>query len=144
VGPGALVGPGEHELAITYNLFRLGFGIAPNLSLVLGYEGAGTNSVNPDSGLNSWLKQETLLFGLQYHFGRGFYVRGAVGEGSVTETTDFAHYSGGSGVALSGALGYEFYQSHHVALALDLNASNTRYSTESWQTAGLNLALSFF
>jgi hypothetical protein len=144
VGPGALIGPGEHELALTYNLFRLGFGIAPNLSLVIGFEGAGTNSVNPDSGEDSWLKQETILLGVQYHFGRGLYVRGSVGQGSISETTDYDHYSGGSGVAMSGAVGYEFVQTQHVALALDLNASSTRYARESWQTAGLNLALSFF
>jgi hypothetical protein len=143
IGPGALVGPGESELALTYVL-RFGIGLAPNLSLVLGFEGAGTNSVNPDSGLDSWLKQETFLIGVQYHFVRGLYVRGAVGEGSISETTDYDRYSGGSGVALSGAIGYEFLQSQHVSLALDLNGSTTRYARESWETAGLNLAVSFF
>ena len=143
IGPGALVGPGESELALTYVL-RLGIGLAPNLSLVVGFEGAGTNSVNPDSGLDSWLKQETFLLGVQYHFAHGAYVRGAVGEGSISETTDYDRYSGGSGVALSGAIGYEFLQSEHVSLALDLNASTTRYARESWETAGLNLAVSFF
>lgn len=144
VGPGKLIGPGENELAVTYNLFRLGFGIAPNLSFVLSFEGAGTNSVNPATGDDSWLKQETFLLGLQYHLERGFYLRGAVGQGSVSETTDFEKFNGGSGVALSGAVGFEFVQTAHFALALDLNASTTRYARESWQTAGLNLALSFF
>jgi hypothetical protein len=144
IGPGALVGPDESDLALTYFL-RLGIGLAPNLSLVVGFEGAGTNSVNPETRLDSWLKQETFLLGLQAHLGRGVYVRGSIGESKISETTtDYDYYSGGSGITFSGAIGYEFLQLQHLALALDLNGSTTRYAHESWQTAGLNLAMSFF
>lgn len=144
IGPGALMGPDESDLALTYFL-RLGIGLAPNLSLVVGFEGAGANSVNPDTHLDSWLKQETFLLGLQAHFGRGIYVRGAVGESKISETTtNYDYYSGGTGVTFSGAIGYEFLQLQHLSLALDLNGSTTRYAHESWQTAGLNLAMSFF
>jgi hypothetical protein len=144
VGPGALFGPGEDEIALSYNLFRLGFGVVPNLQAVLGFEGTGTNSTNPATGADSWLKQENWLLGIQYHVLSQFYVRGSMGAGHVSEHTSFASFSGGWGVAFAGAVGFEFVQTPHVALALDLNGSFTKYSGESWKTAGLNLALSFF
>jgi hypothetical protein len=145
VGPGTLIGPGEpNNVAISYNLFRLGFGIASNLQFVLAFEGTGTTSVNPLTGLDSWLRQDQWLLGIQYYLVPRLYLRGGVGVGSVSEHTEFDSFDGGTGVAMAGAIGFEFVQTPHVALALDLNGSVTQYARERWKTAGVNLTLAFF
>jgi hypothetical protein len=143
-GPGALIGPGEHQLALSYNLFRIGFGVAPNLAFFVSFEGAGTSSINPATDEDSWLKQETWQLGLQFYLLPQVYIRGGIGAGFVNESTDFASFSGGTGIAFSGALGYEFVQSRHVALALEAAGNATKYSRESWAMTGLNLSLTFF
>jgi hypothetical protein len=153
VGPGYLHGWGTNDagksdaesgFALSYNLFRLGFGIVPNLSFWLGFEGTGTNTTSPLTGENSWLRQENWLLGLQYHLVPRLYVRGGMGAGFISETTASIHASGGTGIAFAAAIGYEFVQTPHVALALDANGSVTKYTNQYWSTAGLNLAVSFF
>jgi hypothetical protein len=149
VGPGYLHGWGnsadaESSAALSYNLFRLGFGIAPNTSFVLAFEGTGTNSTSPLTGERSWLSQENWLLGVQYHIVPRLYVRGGVGAGFISEHSFSADVSGGTGIATAGAIGWEFVQTPHVALALDANGSVTKYSDQYWSTAGLNLAVSFF
>jgi hypothetical protein len=153
VGPGYLHGWGTNDagksdaesgFALSYNLFRLGFGIVPNLSFWLGFEGTGTNTTSPLTGENSWLRQENWLLGLQYHLVPRLYVRGGMGAGFISETTASIAASGGTGIAFAAAIGYEFVQTPHVALALDANGSVTKYSNQYWSTAGLNLAVSFF
>ena len=147
VGPGYLHGPqNTRELAISYNLFRLGFGVIPNLAFVLEFQGTGVNTVNESYGEYSWLKQENWLLGLQYHFLRRMYLRGGVGAGFVSEHTESFDIPGpGTGLAMAGAIGFEFVQTPHVALALDLNGSVTKYARkEYWGTTGLNLAVSFY
>jgi hypothetical protein len=153
VGPGYLHGWGtddngksdaESGFALSYNLFRLGFGIIPNLAFWVGFEGTGTNSTSPLTGENSWLRQENWLLGLQYYLVPRLYVRGGMGAGFISETTASIAASGGTGIAFAGAIGWEFVQTAHVALALDANGSITKYSNQNWSTAGLNLAVSFF
>jgi hypothetical protein len=149
VGPGYLHGWGnsadaESAVALSYNLFRLGFGIAPNVSVVIAFEGTGTNSTSPLTGERSWLRQENWLLGIQYHLVPRLYVRGGVGAGFISESSFSADVSGGTGIATAAAIGYEFVQTPHVALALDANGSITKYSDQYWSTAGLNLAVSFF
>ncbi len=145
IGPGALIGPGENALAISYQVARAGVGIDRDLSVLLGYEGAGTSSVNPKNNQDSWLKQEIVWVGLQKHFERRFYVRGGLGFGFVSEKTDTESFSGGIGkpAALVG-FGYELMQRRHFALALDMHASLTHYPKESWKTLGADVAVSFF
>jgi hypothetical protein len=72
------------------------------------------------------------------------YLRAAMGAGFISEHTASVSFSNGTGIATSGAVGYEFVQTPHVALALDLNGSITKFSHESWKTLGANLAVSFF
>jgi hypothetical protein len=147
VGPGYLHGPGDaREVALSYNLFRLGFGVAPNISFVLAFEGMGANTVSPETLEYSWLKQENWLLGIQYHFLRRMYVRGGVGAGFISERTDTTVFEGpGTGLAMAAAMGYEFVQTPHISLALDANGSVTKYARrEYWGTAGLNLAVSFY
>jgi hypothetical protein len=149
VGPGYLHGWGnnfdsESSVALSYNLFRLGFGIAPHTQLTIAFEGAGANSTSPLTGEHSWLRQENWLLGLQYHFIPHFYVRGGIGAGFISESTATYFASGGTGFATAGAIGWEFVQTPHVAVALDANGSVTKYPDQYWSTAGLNLAVSFF
>ena len=153
VGPGYLHGWGkdavgdldsESSVALSYNLFRLGFGIAPNLAFWLGFEGAGANSTSPLTGEHSWLRQENWLLGIQWHFVPRLYVRGGVGAGYISETSASVVASGGTGLATASAIGWEFVQTPHIALALDANGSITNYSNQYWSTAGINLAVSFF
>lgn len=144
VGPGALFGPGEQKFALSYNLFRLGIGVATNLSFVFSFEGAGSNSVSPRTREDSWLRQTIYGFGLQYHFARRYYARVGMGWGSVSEETDSYVASGGTGIAGVGALGVELSRGPFLALGLELAGSHTAYSNESWQTAGLNLTVAFY
>jgi hypothetical protein len=149
VGPGYLHGWGnpadaESSVALSYNLFRLGFGIAPNTSFILAFEGTGANSTSPLTGEHSWLRQENWLLGVQYHIVPRLYVRGGLGAGFISESSASVYASGGTGIATAGAIGWEFVQTPHVALALDANGSITSYSDQYWSTAGLNLAVSFF
>jgi hypothetical protein len=144
VGPGGLFGPGEQALALSYLPFRLGYGIAPNLMLVLAFEGVGTSSVNPKTDQDSWLYQDVWSFGLQGRLPAGVYLRGGLGVGAVGEKTRTESFEGGHGLAVLGAVGHEIFTVDHVALALELNAGYTRYPRESWKTMGLQLAVSFF
>jgi hypothetical protein len=143
-GPGALIGPGEKQMALSYQLLRLGVGIDRNLQAVFGYESTGTDSVNPATDEDSWLKQDIWSLGLQAHLTSRLYFRGIMGLGYVSETTDTAEFSGGRGITVGAGLGYEFLQFRHAALAVDLHGSYTHYPRESWKTTGLQLAVSFF
>jgi hypothetical protein len=144
VGPGALFGPGENEFALSYQLFRLGVGLDENLAAVFGYESTGTDSVNPATNEDSWLKQDIWSLGLQAHLERRLYFRGTMGLGYVSEKTASAKFSGGRGVSVATAVGYELLQYSHLALALDVHGSYTHYPRESWKTLGLQLAVSVF
>jgi hypothetical protein len=144
VGPGMLFGPGERQMALSYQLFRVGVGIDRNLSAVLGYESTGTDSVNPATDEDSWLKQDIWSLGLAAHLLPQLYFRGIMGIGHVSEKTASSNFSGGRGITVGAAVGYELLQMRHLALALDLHGSYTHYARESWKTTGLELAVSFF
>lgn len=144
IGPGLLIGPGENALAMSYQLFRVGLGLDPNLALMFGYSGVGTSSVNPGTREDSWLKQDVWSLGLQGYPDPRVYLRGGLGMGLVSESTKSASFSGGRGLAAEGAIGYELLQRRHVALALELNGTWTHYPRESWKTAGLQLSVSLF
>jgi hypothetical protein len=144
IGPGALIGPGENALSVSYQLARLGLGLAPNLALLLSYEGAGTSSVNPKTMQDSWLKQDIVWAGLQHHFDRKLYLRGGLGMGFVSEKSGTESFSGGKGIAALVGFGYELLQRSHVAVAFDLHASLTHYPDESWKTLGADVAVTLF
>jgi hypothetical protein len=144
IGPGALIGPGENALAVSYQVARGAVGLDRNLALWISYEGAGTSSVNPKTNLDSWLKQEIVSLGLQHHIEQRFYVRGGLGAGFVSEKTKAETFSGGKGIAALAAFGYELIQRKHLAVALDLHVSWTHYPKESWKTLGADVAISLF
>jgi hypothetical protein len=144
LGPGMLAGPGERSLAMSYQLFRLGVGLNERLALVLGFAGVGTSSVNPRTMSDSWLKQDLWSAGLQVNLVPRLYMRGGMGIGLVSESVGDRTFSGGRGLAVEGAVGWELLQLPHVALAVEANGSHTHYPRESWQTAGLQLSVSLF
>jgi hypothetical protein len=144
IGPGLLVGPGERDLAMSYQLFRVGLGLDPRLTVVLGWAGVGTNSVNPATDRDSWLKQDLWSAGLQALVLPRLYLRGALGLALVSESVGELTFKGGRGLATEGAIGYELLQRRHVAVAVELNGSFSHYARESWKTAGLQLSVSLF
>jgi hypothetical protein len=146
IGPGALIGPDHiHEAALSYNLARLGIGVAPNLQLTIAFEGTGANRVSGLTGEDSWLSQNTWMFGVQYWLLPRVYVRLGAGASTISEhSASLDVYYDGTGIAMGGGIGFEFVQTRHVALALDLNGSFTQYSNDHWGTTGANLAVSFF
>jgi hypothetical protein len=82
--------------------------------------------------------------GIEHHLHERYYVRGAAGVGWVGEDTNSRSFSGGSGIGLSAAIGYDLVQLPRAAVSLELMGDLTRYTRELWGTAGLNLALSLF
>jgi hypothetical protein len=143
-GPGALLGPDEHDFALSYSIFRLGIGLVPNFSFVFSLEGAGTTTTNPFTHEDSWLSQHAWLFGAQFHLLQRFYVRGGFGVAFLSEETSSFYVDSTKGLAVTAAVGYEVLQTPHVALALELDGTGAKYSNEWWQMGGLHLALSFF
>jgi hypothetical protein len=143
-GPGALFGPDEQDLAVSHNLLRFGWGLARNLGFYVSFEGVRAPSVNPHTDAPSWLRQDTLSFGVQYHFLERAYVRAGVGVGWVGEDTQNQSFSGGRGLAVTGAAGYELAQLYRTAVGVELAANLTRYAYEFWGTVGLNLTLTLF
>jgi hypothetical protein len=143
-GPGAMIGPGEQDLALSHNLLRFGWGLARNLTFYASLEGIRAPSVNPRTHARSWLRQDTVSLGIQRHFLDDLYVRGSLGAGFVGEDTANDSFSGGTGVALSGAVGREVIRLERTAVALELAGNITRYPTEYWGSLGLNLALVLF
>jgi hypothetical protein len=148
IGPGFLRGPysdvDQGKAALSYNLVRLGFGIAPNLQFILAFEGTGANTIAGDTGESAWLSQQNWLLGLQYYMLRRLYVRGAAGVASISEHTASYDNPGLTGIAMSAGIGVELVQSQHAAVGLDLNGSFNSYSGEHWETGGLDLAVTFF
>jgi hypothetical protein len=144
VGPGALIGPGEQDLAVSYDAFRVSWGFARNLAFFASIEGARAPSVNPHTRARSWLAQETFSLGVQAFWLERAYLRGSVGVGWVHEEVGSQTFSGGQGLAGTAAIGVELAQFPRSAVALELVGNFTRYPTESWGTAGLDLAVSFF
>ena len=142
-GPGALVGKGERAPAVAYAM-RVGWGLDRNVSLFFAFEGVRAPGINPSTGDDAWLRQEILQVGIENHLGQRLYVRGAGGVGSIGEETRDSTFSGGRGLALSLAVGYDVAQLPRSALSLELAGSLTRYQRASWGTVGLAMSLALF
>jgi hypothetical protein len=93
---------------------------------------------------DSWLKQDLWSAGLQASLLPRLYLRGGMGIGLVSESVGDRTFSGGRGLAVEAAVGWELVQLRHLAMAVEVNGSNTHYPRESWQTAGLQLSVSLF
>jgi hypothetical protein len=143
-GAGALFGPGESDLAVSHNLIRVGWGPARNLSLYVSFEGARAPAVHPRTHVSSWLRHDTVTGGVQYHFSQRAYVRGGLGMSWVGEQVGDLDFSGGSGVAAVGAVGFDLLQLSGGAISVEVATTAARYPREWWESAGLNLAVTLF
>jgi hypothetical protein len=143
-GPGALVGPGEQDVALSHNLIRFGWGVVRNLSLYVSFEGVRAPSIHPRTHVRSWLSHDTISAGAQYHFHQRAYLRVGAGVATVSEQAGDETFDGGNGTAGIAAVGVDLVQLPRAALSLEAAATAARYPTEWWGSAGLNLALTLF
>ncbi|MCG5051867.1 MAG: hypothetical protein KA712_02810 [Myxococcales bacterium] len=141
-GPGVLSLRGDNsqtERGISY-MVRFGFGVEPNLSVTVAFEGAAATS-------NGTLaSQDALLLGVQYFVSQVLYLRGGVGIANETERdpdTDVV-FVDQNGFALQGGVGVDLIQSASVSLGLEASALLGQYPDETWIGGGLNLVFSIY
>ena len=131
-----------------YNL-RLGFGVSPRWSIVFSADGAQAYFDNVSVSQTAW------TVGPQVFLTRKLYARAGIG--AATESYDYSdsydpntgYYYGGttsdSGMATTGAIGFEFTQSYHTALALEAVGTVGYYpDKEKLSTFGINFILNLF
>lgn len=131
--------------------FRFGFGISPRWSLVLSADGATAYFDN-----NVSITETIFAVGPQLFVTPKLYVRAGIGAASRTydygdyypSTGYFASYYGtssDSGFGGTAAIGFEFVQSYHVALALEACATVGYYpNKDTLSTYGINFVLNLF
>lgn len=132
---------------MAYNL-RFGFGVSPRWSIVLSADGAeayfdGTNVSN-----TAW------TIGPQFFITDKLYARAGIGAATYEDDGCYAIDTAGyctaagmsdSGMATTAALGFEFMQSYHAALALELVGTLSRYpNKDKISTIGVNFILLVF
>ena len=128
---------------VVYSL-RFGFGVQPNLSVVLGYEGA-TAQKN-----GSRRNQDALLLGIQYFVHQVVYVRGGIGIANETEEDAIGVFVDQNGFAMQGALGVDLIQASNVSLSLEGGLLVGQYpgaldsDGETWTSGGLSLVFSLY
>jgi hypothetical protein len=127
-----------------YN-FRFGIGVSPRWSLVLAADGAGAYFND-----NVSVSETVFTVGPQFFITRNLYAR--VGIGAAGKTYDYGdsyydqsgQYSD-SGMGAVGAVGFEFLQSYHVALAVEANGTVGFYQNDDvLSTFGVNFAVLLF
>jgi hypothetical protein len=149
--PEAGMGDNSSRAGMAYNL-HFGFGVSPRWSIVLAGDGAFAYFNGYD------LSQSVWSIGPQVFINRHLYVR--AGLGVATKSVDnsgsydyYTYYEGysDSGMGWTVALGYEFMQSYHTSLGLELGATFARYKdpdpitgSRSQGTFGLNFMLNLF
>ena len=124
---------------------RFGFGVSPRWSIVLAADGAQAYFDGRSVSATAW------TIGPQVFITRQLYARLGVGAGTREEDAcdDYGYCYGygtsDSGIAGTGALGFEFMQSYHVALALEAVGTIARYPNEDHiSTFGVNFVLNLF
>ena len=127
-----------------YNL-RFGFGVSPHWSIVLSADGAQAyfNGVN--------VSETALTIGPQVFITRQLYARAGVGAATYSEDACDAYgdcYVGvnnDSGMAVAAAVGFEFMQHYHTALALEAVGTMGYFpNKDKVSTFGLNFVLNLF
>ena len=126
---------------LAYNL-RLGFGVSPRWSLVFSADGAAAYFNGYDVSQTAW------TIGPQVFLNRQLYLRGGIGVAHYNQTYDdgYSYFDvSDSGMASTVALGFEFMQSYHTSMALELNGSMGWYpNKDRVGTMGLNFVLNLF
>jgi hypothetical protein len=141
---------------MAYNL-HFGFGVSPRWSIVLSGDGAYAYF----SGYS--IDQSVWSIGPQVFINRHLYVRAGIGvatksisdESSYYYDSYYDYYSfsdyGDSGMGWTLAVGWEFMQSYHASLGLEVGATFGRYHTidpitgsRNQGTLGINFTLNLF
>lgn len=136
----------QSSAGLGYNL-RFGFGVSPRWSIVLSADGAQAYFNGSGVSETAW------TIGPQVFITRQLYARAGLGAATYSqdETGCDAYgycYDGtasDSGIAAAGALGFEFLQSYHTALALEAVGTIAKFSNDDKvSTFGVNFVLNLF
>lgn len=146
LGPGFLALDNDEikqaDGGVAYSL-RFGFGVQPNLSVTLGFEGASGYRLGVAT------TQTALLLGVQYFVSQVIYIRGGMGVAEVEEVRDQL-VVGQQGFGFQGALGVDLIQAPNLSLSLEAGLLVGRYpgavgsNGETWTSGGLNLVFSLY
>ena len=128
---------------VAYSL-RFGFGVQPNLSVTLGFEGA--------SGYREGVTatQTALLLGVQFFATQLIYIRGGMGVANEEEVRDQLVIVDQQGFGFQGALGVDLIQAPNLSLSLEAGLLVGRYpgaigsNGETWTSGGLNLVFNLY
>jgi hypothetical protein len=148
--PEAGMGDNSSRAGMAYNL-HFGFGVSPHWSIVLAGDGAFAYFNGYD------LSQSVWSIGPQVFLNRQLYVRAGIGVATKSvDNSDSYYYDYYEGYSDSGmgwtlALGYEFMQSYHTSLGLEMGVTYGRYKdpdpitgSRNQGTFGLNFMLNLF
>ncbi len=132
------------RVGLGYNL-RFGFGVSPRWSILLSADGAQAYFDGFDVSETAW------TIGPQVLITRQLYARAGVGAATYSQDACDSYgycYAGGasdSGMAVAGAIGFEFMQSYHTALALEAAGTVARFpNKDKVTTFGINFVLNLF
>jgi len=142
----ALLNDGKKSSAggIAYSV-RFGFGVKPDLSITLGFDGAAAQKNGTKAS------QSALLLGVQYFITQVIYLRAGMGVANETEEDEFgALLVDQDGFAFQGGAGVDLIQASSLSLALEAGMLLGHYagaagsSGENWASLGLNLVFSLY
>lgn len=132
------------RVGLGYNL-RFGFGVSPRWSIVLSGDGAQAYFDGANVSETAW------TIGPQVFITRQLYARAGLGAATYSEDSCDAFgncYIGGandSGMATTAAIGFEFMQHYHSALALEAVGTMGYFpNKDKVSTFGLNFVLNLF
>jgi hypothetical protein len=132
------------RVGLGYNL-RFGFGVSPRWSIVLSADGAQAYFDGVGVSETAW------TIGPQVFITRQLYARAGIGGATYSEDSCDAYgycYTGSnndSGVAGTAAVGFEFMQSYHTALALEAVGTIAKFpNDDKVSTFGINFIMNLF
>jgi hypothetical protein len=118
---------------------RLGFGIAPRLLLLIGVDGAVSES---DAFVYA---QSVYYIGLQAFLSRQLFVRGGAGIGNISGRDNYDVLSfGKTGLGLTGTAGIELLQGYNWSLELAGQLTSGFYTDEKWTSGTVQIGFNFF
>gem|GEM_PF-4619560 len=148
IGPGVLALRNDQEKSssggVAYGV-RFGFGVKPDLSITLGFDGAAAQK----NGTRA--SQSALVLGVQYFITQVIYLRAGMGVANETEEDEVgATLVNQDGFAFQGGAGVDLIQASSLSLALEAGmlvgfyAGAPGSNGENWTSLGLNLVFSLY
>jgi hypothetical protein len=149
------VGIAPHDTSVNENAsraglgytLRFGFGVSPRWSIVLAGDGAQAYFNGSSVSETAW------TIGPQVFITRQLYARAGIGAATYSEDVTYCDAYGycygdtasDSGMAMTAAIGFEFMQHYHSALALEAVGTVARFpNKDNVSTFGLNFVLNLF